>query len=131
MTIPKIFVRDSHNTELIKNRLNKLLGDKIECFTETDNDLKFNLFFLSAKQIIYGEVDESMLKKRFGTSNAKVVAMSTMTCFLDKLNEDNSFCVDFTLNKIDFFKSLVFDGESEKELPLIKNINAILKSVDG
>lgn len=62
--------------------------------TSKDN---FDLFFLSAKIITQGDLRPNQLKNRFGTSRAKVIAISSVSNFLNQAVE--SYGADYGLNK--------------------------------
>lgn len=48
-----------------------------------------DVFFLSAKIILQGDLNPKEMKEQYGNPGAKVIAMSTMSVFLDQVKELN------------------------------------------
>ena len=126
-TIPNIFVKDSYHTELIATNLQNIYGDKANVFTVVPQDEKIDIFFLSAKNILYHDIEVSTYKELYGSDKATVVAVSTMKCFLEDVMEKKYLQVDFAISK-----DAVSGRTSNKALPQSAPVLFdILSSVTG
>lgn len=83
-----------------------------------------DVFFLSAKMILSGNMNLRNMKKKYGVKNAKVVVMSVMGDFLKEV-KDKELGGDFFYEK-DSLVQVVLRGDSieklsEKEKTLLKS----------
>lgn len=119
----KIYVSDSHHTEMIATLLQELFGKEVDVHavepSERTEERDFDLFFLSAKFILNGVLEPAVLKKKLGAPNAKIVAMSTIQPYLDDVKEKN-LGVDFFQDK------MVLISHSLEDLP--KEAKSTLRS---
>lgn len=144
----KIFVADSYHSNQISHLLQQLYGDTVEVFCDSSflphglpgsvdtllamksessaeqfhnstNPEGVDLFFLSAKIILQGDINPTEMKNVHGKLGSKVVAMSTMPVFLEDV-KNQGFDVDFFHDKheLAYAKSVTDLRENEKQLLL-------------
>lgn len=96
-----ILVDDSYHTNLIAEKLESLFGSRVVCYKGgIPNGVKIDIFILSGRDVLSdrpGSVE--MLKKECGSSHAKVVAVSVMGDYLNRIIARPELGVDVCLSK--------------------------------
>lgn len=111
----KIYVSDSFNTRKIADILQQLfsstavvvcelnfepvddlIGSVLKASTDASQHYEnkveignIDVFFLSARAVLEGQINIQNLKKTYGNANAKVVVMSVMHDYLDDVKKGN------------------------------------------
>lgn len=132
-----ILITDKGNMiDFVIQSLEKIYGETVRIsrngpwFTPNLQNGAIDLFFISGKAILDGEVDPKKYKELYGNPNAKVVAISTDPSYLKEI-EEGDYGVDYfqdkeALSRLQFHPHIhPFYGLSEAEF---EKIEAALKS---
>lgn len=96
-----ILVDDSYHTNSIVEKLESLFGSQVVCYKGgTPKGVKIDIFILSGRDVLSdGPGSVKMLKEEYGSSNAKVVAVSVMGDYLNRIVARPELGVDVCLSK--------------------------------
>ena len=99
--VMKILVRDSFHTMTIQETLQNHFGTKAVCYAHSAPPrTKIDVFFLSGKDILSdGAEILHQLKKDEGSKNCKVIAVSVLPEFLERIKNRPELGVDGTIGK--------------------------------
>jgi hypothetical protein len=120
----KVYVSDSFHTQSVAETLQNLYGSEvsvvcelrfdpgvdsmasmIQAITDSSESYKnqasidnIDLFFISARMVLDGQIKILDLKKKYGNKNSKVVVMSTLPEYLTQVSKGN-YGADYLLDK--------------------------------
>lgn len=120
-----ILVIDSYHTKAITETLQGYFGSRAICYEyAAPTRVKIDVFFLSGRDILSdGPEALRKLRERSGSTNCKIIAVSALSEYLDRIRERSEFSVDGTI-----MKGTLVDGLTEREPdPLDVVLKKILK----
>lgn len=113
----RVYVKDSYHTDKIAQSIEGRYGkENIEVSTKLSG--RFDLFFVSGKEVLYGEISPKQLKTVYGNPGAKVLALSAMQEFLTRIADRPELGVDVALSKTILVSGLDLACSSHNEQDL-------------
>ena len=117
-----IFVCDSYHTHEIAKSLQAYFGDRVVCHEEDiPHGVTIDIFVLSGRDVLFGGLEYISRLKKKGSSKSKIMAVSVLDDYLERIERRPELGVDFT-----FPKRKLVDGLFLADSGRLNNAKSIL-----